>query len=78
MTSADGRNESLATGPGEAAWITSSRCAGNGSCVEVASIPDGDIWVRDGKNPASGLLVFTRQEWRGFLAGVAAGDYVDI
>lgn len=56
-------------------WKTSSRCAGNGSCVEVAQISAGRIAVRDGMNPQSGkIIVFNPEEWRSFLAGVRASE----
>jgi hypothetical protein len=58
-------------------WTTSSRCAGNGSCVEVAMFPQGDVWVRDGKNPVpDAVLAFTRRQWEGFLTGVTSGEFV--
>jgi hypothetical protein len=80
MTTFGDRNDTNSThtaGSGEAHWITSSRCAGNGSCVEVARFPQGEVWVRDGKNPAPGaVLVFTPDQWKGFLAGVTAGNFI--
>jgi Domain of unknown function (DUF397) len=58
-------------------WMVSSRCAGNGSCVEVAMLPQGDVWVRDGKNPVpDAVLIFTRRQWDGFLTGVTSGEFV--
>jgi len=35
----------------EVAWKVSSRCAGNGACVEVAQLSMGRIALRDGMNP---------------------------
>jgi Domain of unknown function (DUF397) len=58
----------------EPVWTVSSRCAGNGSCVEVA-MRSGGVLVRDGKNPVPGaLLSFTPGEWHGFVAAVKAGQ----
>jgi Domain of unknown function (DUF397) len=60
----------------DAVWKTSSRCAGNGSCVEVAKLTTGHIAVRDGMNSQPDKVVaFTREEWRDFLASVRAGDF---
>jgi hypothetical protein len=59
----------------DAVWKTSSRCAGNGACVEVAQLPVGRVAVRDGMNPQQDkVMVFTREEWRTFLATVTADD----
>lgn len=60
----------------DAAWKTSSRCAGNGSCVEVAKLSAGYIAVRDGTNPQPDkVIVFTPEEWRDFVAGVGANEF---
>lgn len=57
-------------------WTRSSRCAGNGSCVEVSRQPDGMILVRDAKQPESPeMLVFNSDQWRGLLASITAGDF---
>jgi hypothetical protein len=40
----------------------------------VAYEADG-VLVRDGKDPASPVLRFTRGEWIAFLAGVNAGEF---
>jgi len=52
-------------------WKASSRCAGNGACVEVAQLSMGRIALRDGMNPEPGkIMIFTRQEWHGFIADI--------
>lgn len=57
------------------AWRRAS-CAGNGSCIEIADLPDGGAAVRDGKLlQDSPILVFTSDEWRAFLAGVKDGEF---
>ncbi|HTX28622.1 MAG TPA: DUF397 domain-containing protein [Streptosporangiaceae bacterium] len=57
------------------AWRASSRCAGNGSCTEVAQVSPGRVAVRDGLNPRPDqVMVFTHEEWMGFLARVKAGQ----
>jgi hypothetical protein len=56
-------------------WRRSARCDVNGSCVEVALLPTGEIGVRDGKiGAASPVLAFSPQSWRGFVSGMLAGQ----
>lgn len=54
-----------------------SACATAQNCVQVASCdcPDGDVLVRDSKDPSGPVLRFTRAEWDAFTAGVKAGDF---
>jgi hypothetical protein len=52
-------------------WLTSSYSSGNGQCVETAKLPEGGMAVRDTKNRADGVLSFTAEAWRSFLAEIA-------
>lgn len=54
-------------------FFRSSFC-GSGACVEVAH-SGGDVLVRDSKHPGQPPLVFNREEWTAFLAGVRAGEF---
>jgi hypothetical protein len=55
-------------------WRKSTRSGGQGNCVEVAATPTA-VGVRDSKDPTGPLLVFTRTEWRAFVAGVKTGEF---
>jgi hypothetical protein len=57
-----------------AQWRTSSRSSGNGACVEVADADHG-IAVRDSKDSAGPVLLFTPAEWEAFTAGVKDGQF---
>ena len=57
-------------------WRKSSHSGGGNDCVEVAYTPAA-VGVRDSKNPAAGVLVFTEAQWHGFLGGVRAGRWHD-
>jgi hypothetical protein len=43
-------------------------------CVEVAFVADA-IAVRDSKNTAGPVLVFTRGEWDAFVEGAKDGEF---
>lgn len=47
----------------------------SGNCVEVASLPDGNLVVRDSKDREAPLLVFTSGEWCTFLSWVKGGEF---
>jgi hypothetical protein len=55
------------------AWRTSSLCDLNG-CVEVAILQDRVV-VRDAKDRAGPVLVFTASEWAAFVGGVRGGEF---
>ena len=57
------------------AWIKSSFSLAQGSCVEVASLPDGGVGVRDSKDPSGPVLRFTPDQWRAFLGGARNGEF---
>lgn len=57
----------------QVSWRRSTYC-GNSSCVEVA-IKGDEIRIRDSKHLASAALVYNRDEWLAFIAGVKAGEF---
>ena len=56
-------------------WVKSSLSFSNGNCVEVASLPDGGIGVRNSRDSAGPVLRFTSDEWHAFLGGVGNGEF---
>ena len=56
-------------------WIKSSLSFSNGNCVEVASLPDGEIGVRHSKDSEGSVLRFTPDEWDAFLGRVRSGEF---
>lgn len=56
-------------------WVKSSLSFSNGNCVEVASLPSGEIGVRNSRNSAGPVLTFTSDEWHAFLGGVRNGEF---
>lgn len=55
-------------------WQKAVRSAGNGQCVEVASV-QSMIAIRDSKNPAQPALLYTTGEWAAFIDGVKKGEF---
>ena len=56
-------------------WIKSSLSYANGNCVEVATLPGGEIGVRNSRDSAGPVLRFTPDEWHAFLGGVQNGEF---
>jgi hypothetical protein len=67
---------SLPESPGSGSeWVKSSLSFSNGNCVEVASLPDGGIGVRNSRDAGGAVLQFTPDEWHAFLGGVRNGEF---
>ena len=58
-----------------AIWVKSSLSFSNGNCVEVASLPGGEIGVRDGKDPDGPVLTFTPGQWGAFVGRARLGEF---
>ncbi len=56
-------------------WVKSSLSFANGNCVEVASLPGGEIGVRNSRESEGSVLRFTSDEWHAFLGGVRNGEF---
>jgi uncharacterized protein DUF397 len=56
-------------------WVKSSLSYANGNCVEVASLPRGEVGVRNSRDSGGPVLTFTPDEWRAFLGGVRNGEF---
>jgi hypothetical protein len=63
------------TGDGGLSWVKSSLSFANGNCVEVASLPEGGIGIRDSRDREGAILRFTPDEWHAFLGGVRNGEF---
>jgi len=59
-------------------WRKSSRCAnGSGNCVEAGPFHDGSgrVAVRHSSVPDGPMIIFSRDEWTAFVAGVQQGEF---
>ena len=61
-----------------ARWRKSQASNPSGCCVEVATLPEGAIAVRNSRDPAGPALVYTRAEVGAFLTGVKNGEFDDL
>lgn len=55
-------------------WRKSRRSIGNGDCVEIATV-DGQIAVRDSKDPAGPILRYRSSSWKSFLSEARRGSF---
>lgn len=58
-------------------WRKAQLSVDNGQCVELARA-GGMIAIRDSKDPAGPVLMYTPAEWRAFLTGAKNGEFDDL
>ena len=56
-------------------WVKSSLSFSSGNCVEVASLSDGGVGLRNSRDPEGPVLRFTPAEWHAFLGGAQNGEF---
>ncbi|MEU4927754.1 DUF397 domain-containing protein [Streptomyces yokosukanensis] len=57
------------------AWQKSRHSNSQGSCVEFALLPGGEVAVRNSRFPDGPALVYTRAEIEAMLLGVKDGEF---
>ncbi|QIP85372.1 DUF397 domain-containing protein [Streptomyces sp. Tu 2975] len=56
-------------------WQKSRHSNSQGSCVELARLPDGDVAMRNSRHPDGPALVYTPAEIEALLLGVKDGEF---
>ena len=59
-------------------WRKAAASTANGACVELAAGYDGEVFLRDSKDPQGPVLTFTRREIAAFLSGARSGEFDDL
>ncbi|MEV6772390.1 DUF397 domain-containing protein [Nocardia sp. NPDC051030] len=62
----------------ELSWRKSTFSNPSGNCVELAPLADGQVAVRNSRDPEGSLIVYTRPEIDAFLRGAKSGEFDDL
>lgn len=62
----------------DAVWQKSLHSNSQGTCVEFARLPDGEVAVRNSRFPEGPALICTRAEIAALLRGVKEGEFDDL
>ncbi|MFE7812953.1 DUF397 domain-containing protein [Streptomyces sp. NPDC057433] len=68
-------NGMAATALNGVAWQKSRHSNSQGSCVEFARLPGGEVAVRNSRFPEGPALVYTRAEIEAMLLGIKDGEF---
>lgn len=58
-----------------ATWVKSLASSATGNCVELASLPGGQVAVRNSRFPQGPALVYEAAEIAAFVSGAKSGEF---
>ncbi|MGW7064056.1 DUF397 domain-containing protein [Streptomyces sp. NPDC054904] len=56
-------------------WVKSRHSGATGNCVELAALPDGQVAMRNSRDPLGPALIYTRDEITAFMQGTMEGEF---
>jgi hypothetical protein len=68
-------NQPPAAAPQGVRWQKSRYSNSQGTCVELARLPNGEIAVRNSRHPDGPALIYTQAEIQALIQGARAGDF---
>jgi hypothetical protein len=74
----DTRNGMPASDLRDVTWLKSRYSNSQGTCVELADLPGGDIALRNSRDPDGPALIYTPAEIDAFLRGAKDGEFDDL
>ena len=74
----DARNGMPASDLHDVTWHKSRHSNSQGTCVELAGLPSGDIAVRNSRDPHGPALIYTPAEIDAFIRGAKDGEFDDL
>jgi hypothetical protein len=74
----DVRNGMPASELRDVTWQKSRHSNSQGTCVELAGLPGGDIAVRNSRHPDGPALIYTPAEIDAFIRGAKDGEFDDL
>jgi hypothetical protein len=74
----DARNGMLAGELRDVTWRKSRHSNSQGTCVELAGLPGGNVALRNSRHPDGPALIYTPAEIDAFIRGAKDGEFDDL